>query len=165
MHLEKAFKTTFEKLQETIEFIPDPTFIVDCDRKVIAWNNAVENLTGVSREQVLGKTDYAEAFWFFKGIRPILVDLIKLPAYEVSHLYPGVRRFGDSIYVETFIPSLRHGKGGHIWGKASPLIDNEGRCIGAIESIRDITEWKRAEEALRRAREESPGGERTRLIR
>ncbi|MDD1676254.1 MAG: PAS domain-containing protein [Methanomicrobiales archaeon] len=155
-HFEEAFKTTYEKLREAIEFIPDPTFVVDCDRKVVVWNTAIENLTGVSREQVLGKTGYAEAFWFFQGIRPILVDLIKLPAYEVSHLYPGVRRFGDNIYVETFVPALRNGLGAFLWGKASPLTDDEGKCIGAIESIRDITEWKRAQEALRRFREDGP---------
>jgi PAS domain S-box-containing protein len=156
MHFEEAFKTTFEKLQETIEFIPDPTFVVDCDRRIVAWNSALVGLTGVSREQMLGKTSYAEAFPFFRGIRPILVDLIRLPAYEVSHLYPGVRRFGNNIFIETFVPSLRHGRGAFLWGKATPLTDNEGKCIGAIESIRDITEWKRAEDALRRAREEGP---------
>jgi PAS domain S-box-containing protein len=152
MHFEEAFRTTYEKLRETIEFIPDPTFVIDCDRRIVAWNSALAGLTGVSREQMLGKTSYAEAFPFFRGIRPILVDLIRLPAYEVSHLYPGVRRFGNNIFIETFVPTLRHGRGAFLWGKATPLIDNEGKCIGAIESIRDITEWKRAEEALRRGK-------------
>ena len=39
----------------------------------------------------------------------------------------------------------------YIFGTASALFDSRGNIAGAIESIRDITERKQAEEALKRA--------------
>ena len=154
---ETALRSSLQKLEETIEFMPDPTFIIDKNHKVIAWNRAIESLTGVKREDVLGKADLQEAFLFYKGIRPILVSLLDLPPFELARSYPSVRRFGDSIYVEAFIPDMNGGEGSLLWGKASTLVDHEGHLIGAIESIRDISAWKRARESLRQEEEETAG--------
>ena len=153
---ETALRSSRQKLEETIEFMPDPTFIIDRNHRIIAWNRAIETLTGVKREDVLGKEDFKDAFSFFKGERPILVNLLDLPPHELARNYPSVRRFGDSIYVEAFIPDMNGGKGSYLWGKASALIDHEGHPIGAIESIRDISAWKRARESLRKADTEAP---------
>ncbi|MCU0628427.1 MAG: PAS domain S-box protein [Methanoregulaceae archaeon] len=148
---ETALRSSLQKLEETIEFMPDPTFIIDRNHRVIAWNRAIETLTGVKREEVLGKEDIQDAFSIYKGVRPVLVNLLDLPPHELARNYPSVRRFGDSIYVEAFIPGMNSGKGAFLWGKASALIDHEGHPIGAIESIRDISAWKRAREFQRRA--------------
>jgi PAS domain S-box-containing protein len=147
--LEEAFKTTYEKLQDTIEFFPDPTFIVDRSRKVVAWNRAMESLTGVKKTEVMGKATYQKAFSLFGNIRPVLVDLIDLPVHELAQKYPNVRRFGNNLFVEAFIPSMNNGKGAYIWGKATILLDNQNNPIGAIEMVRDITEWKKAAEVRR----------------
>jgi len=147
--IETALKSSRQKLSETIEFMPDPTFIIDWNHRVIAWNRALEMLTGVKRDEVLGKRDFGKAFTLFGEERPILVDILYLPPHELAKKYPQVRRFGDSIYVESFIPAMNGGKGAYLWGKASALIDHEGHPIGAIESIRDISAWKRARESLR----------------
>jgi PAS domain S-box-containing protein len=150
--IEEALRTTYDKLQDAIEFMPDPTFIVDRDNRVIAWNRALQTLTGVKKESILGKADYQSAFKFYEGYRPVLVDLIGLPAQDLARAYPQVRRFGDDIFVEAFIPGINAGRGAYIWGKATPLLDQDGNRIGAIESVRDISEWKRAEESLRQSR-------------
>ena len=146
--IEQTLKSTVEKLQDTIEFMPDPTFVVDRNKRVIAWNSALELLTGVKKEEVLGRSDFQPAFSIFQGIRPVLIDIMDLPAHKLANLYPSVRRFGDGIYVEAFIPGMNEGQGACIWGKASPLVDREGNSIGAIESLRDITEWKRAHQSI-----------------
>ncbi|NYT16828.1 MAG: PAS domain S-box protein [Methanomicrobiales archaeon] len=148
--IETALKGSRQKLSETIEFMPDPTFIVDRNHRIIAWNRALEMLSGVKRDEVLGKRDFQKAFSFFGDERPILVDILDLPPHELAKNFPQVRRFGDSIYVEAFIPAMNGGKGAYLWGKASALIDHEGHSIGAIESIRDISAWKRARESLRK---------------
>jgi PAS domain S-box-containing protein len=155
---ETALRSSLQKLEETIEFMPDPTFIIDRNHRVIAWNRAIEALTGVKREEVLGKEDIQDAFSIYEGRRPVLVNLLDLPPHELARNYPSVRRFGDSIYVEAFIPGMNGGKGAFIWGKASALIDHEGHPIGAIESIRDISAWKRAREFQRRAEAEETAG-------
>jgi PAS domain S-box-containing protein len=150
--IEEALRTTYDKLQDAIEFMPDPTFIVDRENRVIAWNRALETFTGMKKESILGKADYKSAFKFYEGYRPVLADLINIPAQDLARAYPRVRRFGDDIFVEAFIPRLNAGRGAYIWGKATPLLDQDGNHIGAIESIRDISEWKRAEESLRESR-------------
>jgi PAS domain S-box-containing protein len=144
--LEEAFKTTYEKLQDTIEFFPDPTFIVDRGKKVVAWNRAMESLTGVKKIDTMGKTTYQQAFSFYGSIRPVLVDLIDLPVHELAQKYPNVRRFGNNLFVEAFIPTMNNGKGAYLWGKATILTDDENNPIGAIEMVRDITEWKKVAE-------------------
>ncbi len=147
--IETALKSSRQKLSETIEFMPDPTFIIDRNHRVIAWNRSLETLTGVKRDEVLGKKDFKKAFSFFGDDRPILVEILDLPPHELAKEYPQVRRFGDSIYVESFVSAMNGGKGAYLWGKASSLTDHEGSPIGAIESIRDISAWKRARESLR----------------
>ena len=154
--VEKALKTTYEKLQDAIEFMPDPTFIINRDRKVIAWNRALETLSGVKSADVLGTDTYGNAFGFLEGRRPILVDILDLPAHELAKSYPNVRRFGDSIFVEAVIPGRPDQKGMYLWGKATPLFDREGHTIGAIESFRDMSEWKKAKETKGPQRE-APG--------
>jgi PAS domain S-box-containing protein len=146
--IEQTLKSTVEKLQDTIEFMPDPTFVVDRKKRVIAWNSALEALTGIKKEKMLGRSDFQHAFSIFQGIRPVLIDIMDLPAHKLANLYPSVRRFGDGIYVEAFIPGMNEGQGACLWGKASPLVDREGSIIGAIESLRDITEWKRAYQSI-----------------
>ncbi len=155
---ETALRSSRQKLEETIEFMPDPTFIIDRNHRIIAWNRALELLSGVKREEVLGREDFQKAFSFLKGSRPILVDLLDLPPHEIARNYPSIRRFGDSIYVEAYIPEMNGGKGSFLWGKASALVDNEGHRIGAIESIRDISAWKRARESLKNAETSEPIG-------
>jgi PAS domain S-box-containing protein len=62
-----------------------------------------------------------------------------------------VERIGDTLVVDIFIPGFRPG-GAFFWAKASPLYDPAGNVTGAIETIRDITDRKRAEEEIVRSR-------------
>jgi signal transduction histidine kinase len=68
--------------------------------------------------------------------------------------YDYIKRMGDTVFGEVFVPSLYGGKGAYLFGTASPLFDDEGRIVGAIESIRDITDRKRAEMVLQKAHDE-----------
>lgn len=149
---EEALKLSRGKLQEAIEFMPDATFIVDQERMVVAWNRAMETLSGIRREEVMGTRNYGRAFLTFEGAFPVLVDLLELSTEELARTYPGVRRFGETLYFEAPVASLRGGRGGHLWGKASPLSVRDGTEIGALQTLRDISDWKRAEEAYRDAR-------------
>jgi PAS domain S-box-containing protein len=136
-------------LSSIIEFLPDATFVIDENKRVVAWNRACEVMTGVPKEAMLGKGDYAYAVPFFGERRPILVDLLDMASPEVEERYKYVKRKGQAICAESFIPQLRDGKGAHLWGEAAPLFDREGRRCGAIEVVRDVTEQKRVEQALR----------------
>jgi PAS domain S-box-containing protein len=134
-----------------IEFLPDATFVIDRQKRVVAWNRACETMTGVSKAQVLGKGDFAYAEAFYDDRRPILIDLLDLPPSELQAAYKHVQRKGDGLCAEVFISRLRGGQGAHLWGEAAPLFDEAGQRCGAIEVVRDITQQKRAEEAARLA--------------
>jgi len=138
-----------QQLLSIIEFLPDATFVIDQDKRIIAWNRACEIMTGVRKEAMMGQGDFAYAEPFFGERRPILIDLLDLPSPEIEAGYKYIKRMGDSIYAESFIPEMRGGNGAHLWGVAAPLFDPRGRRCGAVESIRDVTEEKRIEQELR----------------
>jgi PAS domain S-box-containing protein len=139
------------QLSCVIEFLPDATFVIGVDRKVMAWNRAIEEMTGVSKEEMIGKGDYAYAVPFYGDRRPHPADLLDKSDGDLEAKFPHVKRKGNVLSAETFAPCLHGGKGGYIFASAAPLFDAQGRRRGAVESIRDVTERKKAEEALRRS--------------
>jgi len=140
-------------LAEVIDFLPDATFSIDMDGMVITWNQAMEKMTGAKAEDMIGKGDYEYALPFYGVRRPILADLVLMPEDKVDGKYDFLKRDGKTLIVEIFIPTFG-ASGSYLWAKASPLYNSSGRLLGAIESIRDITERKRAEEALQRSEQE-----------
>ncbi len=138
-----------QRLFNIIEFLPDATFVIDQDKRVVAWNRACELLTGIKKEALLGQGEYAYAEPFYGVRHPILIDLLDTPLPEQDAKYEYISRSGGTIQAESFLPRLKGGQGAHLWGIAAPLFDQEGRRCGAIEVIRDVTEQKRIEQALR----------------
>jgi len=151
---ERALSEMQQRTAEILEFLPDATFAIDANSTVIAWNHAMEIMTGVKKDAILGAGNYAYAVPFYGERRPILIDLIFGGEEIVAGKYPYVRKEGDRVFSEIFIPHLNGGKGAYLWFTASPLYDSAGNIAGAIESIRDITDRKLAEEALQRREEQ-----------
>lgn len=145
---------TRQKLLSIIEFLPDATFVVDQDRRVIAWNRAIEDMTGVRKEDIIGKGDYTYAIPFYGEPRPILIDHIFENEKSIKYQYTlHYQKEIDKLFAEAFVPSLYEGKGAYMWGKASPILDVNGNIVGAIESIRDITQNHIIEKELRASQE------------
>ena len=80
---------------------------------------------------------------------PSTADILDKNEDEIASNYQNVQRRGDSLYAETFTSTLRQGKGAYVWATAGPIFDALGNRIGAIESIRDITERKYEQEELK----------------
>ncbi|MFZ2448805.1 MAG: PAS domain S-box protein [Syntrophobacteraceae bacterium] len=151
---EDALISANRQLNDIIEFLPDATAVFDGDKKVIAWNRAMEEMTGVSKNEMIGKGNYTCTVPFYGDRRPHLLDLIDAHDEEIASRYPHVARKGDILYAETFAPRLHGGEGAYVFATAAPLLDAHGNRVGGIESIRDITEQKQAEEALRESRQQ-----------
>lgn len=147
---EEDLRAAHRQLLAIIDFLPDATFVIDQNGKVVAWNRAIEEMTGVQKEEILGKGNEAYAIPFYGAPRPLLIDLI---GSSTQHLYERVERRGDTLCAEVYVPSLYGGRGAHIWITVSPLLDERGNRMGAIESIRDVTERKKTERALRESEE------------
>jgi PAS domain S-box-containing protein len=135
-------------LDSIVERLPDATFAIDQDKRVVAWNRACERLTGVKKEALLGRGDYACAEPFFGEKRPTLIDLLETQSAEVEALYEYVQREADGVYAEAFNLRVRGGRGAQLWFGAFHLFDRQGRRCGAVEVIRDVTDQKRSRDRL-----------------
>ncbi|WP_321508027.1 PAS domain S-box protein [uncultured Methanoregula sp.] len=152
--IQDRLKESEQRMAGIINFLPDATFAVNLDKKVIAWNKTLEMMTGVLADAVLGTSGYATTPSVNNKKEPSLVDLVLNQDRKLEDEYPDVHRHGDKIVAETYMPGLYGGKGAHVWQVASPLYDTRGNMIGAIEAFRDITQRKEAEEELRRMNED-----------
>lgn len=148
---DSKYTEEIRRLATILDYVPDATFAIDLQGKVIAWNKAIEILTGVLTSEIMGKGNYEYAFSLYGERRPILVDLVLSNNREIEKNYPNLVRNGEKIYTEVFIPCLSHEEGMYLWCIASPLYDAKDQIIGAIESIRNISDRKNDEEAVKNA--------------
>jgi len=152
--MRESLKSAHQQLLDIVEFFPDAIMVIDKNKRVIAWNRELEEMTGIKKKDMLGKGEYSYSVPFYGNRRPILIDLITSPDERVEGTYNYIRREGEVLYAEVFIPSLYGGRGAYIWIKAAPLYDMDGELVGGIESIRDITLRKKAEKELEQLNEE-----------
>jgi PAS domain S-box-containing protein len=145
LQAEEALQIERKQLSDIIGFLPDATLALNLQGRVIIWNKAMEKMTGISAAEMIGKGNYAYAVPLYGVPRPQLINLILEENETINALYPEVIHDGDTLITEVFCPSL-YRKGAWVYAKASPLRDSSGAVIGAIESIRDITESKQVEE-------------------
>lgn len=156
--LEESHRTLCEsehRLNDIINFLPDATFVIDREGRVITWNKAMEEMTGVRAGEMLGKGNFEYALPFYKEKRPILINLVLEPDNETVKKYTGgIHRQGDLLITETDT-DLERPDGSHAFlaARASPLRDVQGSLVGAIESIRDVTYRKKAELELKTSEE------------
>ena len=146
-HTEAALRDSERRMADIINLLPDPTLVIDPAGRILFWNRALEEMTGVPAEKMLGKGDYEYALPFYGTRRPILIDIVRLPEHEIEQNYSNVSRVNGTLVGESYVPHLRGG-GVYVVGTAAPLYDSRGEYVGAIEIIRDITERRRAQQAL-----------------
>ncbi|MBN2621495.1 PAS domain S-box protein [candidate division WOR-3 bacterium] len=152
-HAEEALRQSKQQLADILEFFPDPTIVIDAHGRITAWNRALEKLTQVKACDMLGKGNFEYALPFYGERRPILIDLA-LEADEKfeQERYANIHRHGDTLAGEAYTPRLPGGRA-YLYATASVLRDANGKVIGAIESIRDITDRKQADDELKRERD------------
>jgi PAS domain S-box-containing protein len=148
MNLKKTKEDLLEahkRLDQILDYLPDATLVIDAQGKVIAWNKAIEQMTGVGASDMLGKGNYEYALPFYGERRPILIDLVLQHSEEMEVKYTSVERKDTVMHGEAYVPVL---KGGEVYLSvtAGILRDSKGSIAGAIESIRDITDRKKAED-------------------
>ncbi len=144
---EAALRESQQRLMDIINFLPDATLVISNEGRVIAWNRAMEELTGIRAAEMLGKDNYEYALPFYGERRPILIDLVLAPQEAFEAKYAGLERKDTVLAGEAYLPSL-NGREAYVFVTASVLRDSSGKTVGAIESIRDVTERRRVEQAL-----------------
>ncbi len=149
---EEKIRDSQRQLSQIVNFLPDPTWVVDCDGVVVTWNRAIEKLTGVAASDIMGEGNYAYALPFYDERRPVLIDLVREWNEAYKEKYLTVKKDGENLKGESFHPHLGDG-GVYFNATASLLYDTAGNVTGAIESLRDITESKRLQEELLQAKQ------------
>ena len=144
---EDALKQSERHLADIINFLPDATFAVDKKGTVIAWNRAIEALTGIAAPDMIGKKNHEYAQALCGERMPMLIDKIIHPAAEIGENYLGTAREKNSFLAEMDV--TRDGHPISFWCKASPIYDPQEKIVGAIESLRDITALKKTEGELK----------------
>ena len=129
----------FNELNEIINFLPDATFAINREGIIIAWNNAMEKLTGTNASEVLGKGNHMHGMSVFGQERPMLADFLLHPNETLlNEFYDQYSFDGDRLTADGIITN-KDGIKLHIWGVAKLLYDNSGHVTGAIETLRDNT--------------------------
>jgi two-component system sensor histidine kinase/response regulator len=145
---EEIVKNSEQRLAQIINFLPDPTWVIESQGKVVTWNQAMEKLTGIAAADMIGKGNYEYALPFYGERRPILIDLVREWNAEFEQKYLSIRKEGNVLVSESHHPNLGNG-GLYLSGIASLIYDSAGEVVGAIESLRDITAKKKAEDIIR----------------
>ncbi len=145
----ESFKKSEIQLADIINFLPDGTFAIDREGRVVAWNHAIEEMSGINAKDILGKGNYEHALAFYDTRRPILIDLALESDKDTEKEYTYILKGKTGLIAETDRPFIK-GQKIHLWIKATPIFDQKGHVVGAIESVRDITDRKRMEEERER---------------
>ncbi len=152
---EEALRHSEKLLSDILNSSPIPQFVIDKDHRIIKWNKALEVYSGIKAEDVVDTDQQWRPFYEKK--RPLMADLLVDGAVEkIAQLYAGKyakSTLAAGAYEGTdFFPEMgKDGKWLHF--TASAIQDSNGNIIGAVETLKDITEWRRAEEEIRDSRE------------
>lgn len=140
------------RLNQVVKRIPIAGFAIDTEHKITDWNATCEHLTGLASTEVMG----TRAGWkgFYLEPRPLLADLVvdNAPDNTIKHYYGNHYRrsalIEDAYEAEDYFPNILGG----CWllFTATPLKDEEGTVIGAVETFQDISHQKKQEQQILR---------------
>ncbi|MBL4614683.1 MAG: diguanylate cyclase [Magnetovibrio sp.] len=128
-----------------------PTFVLNANGNVIIWNNACERLTGVMAQDVLGTKNHWRAF--YEEPRACLADILvegrteSLDGLYTSFSEPGAVHTG--LRAENWCVMPKASKRLYLAINSGPIYDDDGKLIAVVETLRDMTEQKQAENALK----------------
>jgi PAS domain S-box-containing protein len=130
--MEQALRDSEKKYRTIVDTAHEGIWAVDLDNVTTYVNQRAAEMLGYDAAQMLGRSAF---------------DFMDPSVHEEAREIAARRRAGTN---EQFDFRLRHKSGAAIWVSvaASPLTDEDGRVIGAIYMMSDITARKRAERAL-----------------
>ena len=80
---QRQIQESERRLADIIDFLPDATLVVDESGCVIAWNRAIEKMTGIPKAEMLGQIEVP----LHGGARSILIDCILRPDGATDYPY------------------------------------------------------------------------------
>jgi PAS domain S-box-containing protein len=135
-----------------IEGSPIPTFVINKEHRVILWNHACMELTGFSAKDMVGTDRHYMPFYSVQ--RPVIADLIVDTDIEGLSKYYGSKKVKKSdkvlgAYEATDYFESLGGLSRYMYFLASPIYDEEGEIIAAIETLQDMSREEELTGSLR----------------
>ena len=153
VEIEKELIESEKAVSQIIEGSTIPTFVLNKDHVVTHWNRAMEKVTGTRADTIVGTKRPSTPFWGEE--RPTMADVIldQIGEDEIKKLYGETwRKSGlieEAYEAEMFFPRMGE-SGKWCWFTAAPIKGPDGSIVGAIETLWDKTEDKKAEEERER---------------
>ncbi len=139
-----------------LEGMPVPTFVIGRDHRITYWNRACEELTGVSRHEMVGTYRY----WlpFYAHERPSMASLVVEQNIKALEKFFGDKNLKPSPNLPGAFEAYEYfanfrGRERYLFHTASPIYDEDGRIQGAVQAILDMTERERLARQLRDSEE------------
>jgi len=137
--VEEELREALQFNREVIMHMRDGVVVHGPDLRYKVWNSAMERISGKNASEVIGRHP-EELFPFIKEVG--MLDMLK------DCLENGTTRTVDFPY---HIPYLD--RSGWTMETSGPLRDASSAIVGVITTVRDITERKKADKALRESEE------------
>lgn len=150
--VKQALAEIERRMANILNFLPDATMVVNSEGQLMVWNKAAEDMTGIKAQDIVYQDNYEYAIPLYGYRRPLLMDLVLQPSKEWEKDYSFLQRKGDLLMGENFCQAVGE-NGAFLRATAAPLYDSRGNIVGAIESLRDITQRRKAELALQSSEE------------
>ena len=131
---------------EYLDSQPYPAFMIDASHTIVHWNSALEQLTGMSAQEMVGSKRQWQPF--YPQERPVLADLVidSVPKIQVGQFYAGIHRVNpisdEAFDACNFFEHLGDG-GKWLMFSAAPVRDESGKFIGAVETFEDMTDHQK----------------------
>ncbi len=127
-----ALRQSKEFAERIIDSSVDGIFAFDRSMRLTLWNPGMEQITGIPREEAVGKTAF--------DVMPCFLEIGEARFFHEA-LEGRTAEGKDRPY---HVPT--NGRRGSFESRYSPLRSENGEVIGGLAIIRDITERKRLEE-------------------
>jgi methyl-accepting chemotaxis protein len=145
-----ATSNTFD-FRTVLDIINLPSFALNGDGTVVAWDEQIAELLGVSAEKIIGEQDIGYHLYEDKTRQTLAERVVEAP-HDAHRKYDGVD-LADEEYALLNVPSdnvyedkstLR---GRDIWFIAAPIFEGD-ELVGVIEIVQDVADSARHQQEI-----------------
>jgi len=138
--VEEALRESEEKYRLHFETVSDVIYSVNREFKIVSITPSVEKMTGYRPDELIGRS--------FVDLNIVAPEYLETAIEDTIRVIEGQEKIDSTIY--DFIIKDGSRRVGDVSG--SPLF-KDGKVVGLVSGVKDITERKQVEEALRESEE------------